>query len=353
MNQLDEHWEKVRDLTFDDEDGSPYWIKKRKEFNINPRKDLETINDFLFNEISICDEKDLEKYPLEYFIPKRILKERSFIPMTSSGSVNKKKTVPWTMEAVRENGKHEAKLLKLWGVKEKINYLFAGPSDPAPFKYIMDSLVEEMKGTIYFAPVETRELKRYFADRSKFAFEMSKMDDTKKLREFILKDSFMKVRMGPCLEYTDEILSREKIEFLGTMLFWLSALEKHEGFKNVKFVYVGGMEIPFDLYKYWKERLEAEDKKLLTSYGHHKFGVFFDLPEQPLTYYPSAPLSLLFVTDEEDPFKLVKYGERGRIRYLSLDKAMIWCQQERDYAERVGSNKYFSWDGVKEIKAKF
>jgi hypothetical protein len=353
MNEFDFYWEKIRDLNFDEGEGAPYWIKKAEKFNVNPKKDLETIEDFLFNEISICDEADIEKYPIEYFIPKRILNERSFIPMTSSGSVNKKKTVPWSMEAIKENGRHEAKILRLYGVKERINYLFAGPSDPAPFKYIMDALVEEMKGTIYFAPVETRELKRYFAEHPDVAFEMSKIDDMKKLREFISKDPFLKARVDPPLEYTDEILRKEKVEFLGTLLFWLPALEKHESFKNVKYVYIGGMEIPVELYKYWKGKLEADGKKLLTSYGHHRFGVFFDLPGQELTYYPSAPLSFLYVTEKEDPFKLVKYGERGRIRYLSLDKAMLWCQQERDYAERVAPNEYFSWDGVKQIEAKF
>jgi hypothetical protein len=36
-----------------------------------------------------------------------------------------------------------------------------------------------------------------------------------------------------------------------------------------------------------------------------------------------------------------------------MDEAMLWCQQERDFGERVKPNEYFNWDGVKQIEAKF
>lgn len=349
--EAQKYWDEIRELNFDEVKGSSYWVEKAKENNVRPR-DLESLEDFLTHPISLCDEEDLRK-PIEYFIPKEVLKEKNYIPMTSSGSKGKKKTVPWSKEAITENGRHLAKVLRLYGVKDGINYLLAGPSDPAPFKYIVDSLVENMKGTLFFAPIETRGLKKIFAENQKIALAMSEAKNVEELSRIISQDNFLQERFGPCLEYTDDILSREKIEFFGTMIYWLNAFENHKGFENVKYVYIGGMEIPVEFYNFWKERLKREGRELITSYGHYRFGLLFDLRNQPLTYYPFEPFNFLFVTQEENPFELVKYGERGRVRFLSLDKAMLWCQVERDYAERVRGNEYFDWDGVKEIKPKF
>jgi len=336
-------WGRIRNLHFDERNGSPFWIKRAKKFGIHPEKDLSSLEDFLMSKISLCDENELKAKPLEYFVPRSVLYERSFVPMTSSGSTDKKKTVPWTMEAVEHNAEHLSKILKLYGIEERINWLLTGPSDPAPFKYVMDSLVKEMKGTLYFASVETRGLKSHLAVK-----ENDKLD-----LEKIFSDCFLKAVLGPAVEYTIDVLRREKIEFLGTALFFLPFLENQEGFENVRFVYVGGMEISNALYRFWKRRLEKHGAKLITSYGHFMFGVIFDLPSQSLTYYPPAPLSLLLVTEPDDPFKVVKYGERGRVRYLRMDEAMLWCQQERDYAERAAPHNHFNWDGVKEIKLKW
>ena len=352
MKEFQEYWEEIRELNFDEREGSPYWIEKIKEFNVNP-EDLNTIEDFLQHPISICDEDDIKRNPIEYFIPKKILKERNFIPLISSGSMGKKKTVPWSEEAIEENGKHLAKILKLYGVKENSNYLFVGPSYPAPFEPIASSLVKKMKGTIYFAPIETKGVKKDLSEKQDLVYEMARADNMEKLKEILSRDISLKERFEPCLEYVDDILGKERIDFLGTAPFWLNSLENHRGFENVKFVYVGGMEMPPEIHKFWKERLKSEGRELITSYGHFRFGLAFDLPNQSLTYYFHAPLTLLFVTKEENPYELVNYGERGRVRYLSLDKAMLWCQVERDYAERVTPNQYFSWDGVKQIKAKF
>ena len=40
-----------------------------------------------------------------------------------------------------------------------------------------------------------------------------------------------------------------------------SATEKQKGFENVKFVYIGGMEIPLNLYKFGKPDLKNMGRK--------------------------------------------------------------------------------------------
>ena len=345
MKEWEEYWEWIRNLHFDESNGSPYWVERAKKFGINPKKDLETLESFLLSEISICDENELKIRTDEYFIPKKTLKEKPIHRLTSSGSTSGEKKVSyWTDEGLSHNSKHLAKVAKLYGVEEKMKWIVTGPSYPAPFQPLMENLVlREMRGDLYFVPIETQHLKKKIAEIPPQELDLKKL----------LSIPYFEARLKPVWDETVKYLNTRKIDFLGTTLFMLPHLEEQEGFENVKFVYVGGMEIPFELYKFWKNRLEQEGKKLITSYGHYIFGLFFDLPSNELTYYSAAPQSFLFVTEEQDPFKFVKYGERGRVRYLKMDEAMLWCQQERDYAERVGPNEYFEWDGVKQIKAKF
>lgn len=343
--EFDAHWERVRDLHFDKENGSKYWIEKAKKYGIDPKKDLPNLESFLMNEISLCDERDLLAYPEEYFIPKKTLKEKPVHRMTSSGSTTGiKKVSYWTDDALSFNAKHLAEVAKLYGIKEGMKWVITGPSYPAPFEPLIEKLVlNEMKGALYFIPVETEQLKKRIAELSPRELTLEK----------ILENPYFEARLGPVWRETVKYLKTRKIDFLGTTLFMLPELEKQDGFENVKFVYVGGMEIPKDAYKFWKKVLENQNKSLLTSYGHYIAGLFFDLPNAKLTYYPAAPQSLLFVTEEQNPFKLVKYGERGRVRCLKTSKAMLWCQQERDYAERVAPFDHFNWDGIKEVEAKF
>jgi len=345
VENFDVYWEKIRDLHFNKDFGSPYWVRKAEVFRIDYKRDLPTLESFLMSEVSVCEERDLREKPDEYFIPKKTLNEKPVHRMTSSGSTTGEKKVSfWTDEGLGYNAKHLAKIAKFYGLRERVKWIVVGPSYPAPFQPIMENLVlREMRGDLYFIPIETEQLKRKIAEFPQQELGLKRL----------LADPYFEARLGPVWRETLKYLNTRSIDFLGTTLFMLPELEKQNGFENVKFVYVGGMEIPHEFYKFWKGRLEKQGKKMITSYGHYIFGLFFDLPNAELTYYPAAPQSFLYVTEEQDPFKLVKYGERGRIRFLRMDEAMLWCQQERDFAERVKPNEYFNWDGVKQVEAKF
>jgi hypothetical protein len=76
----------------------------------------------------------------------------------------------------------------------------------------------------------------------------------------LLSDPYFDARIGPVWRETIKYLKTRKIDFLGTTLFSLPELEKQEGFENVRFVYVGGMEMPVGIYKFWRNRLKEQGK---------------------------------------------------------------------------------------------
>lgn len=332
-----ENWEELLKLHFDKEQGSPYWLKKIENKNINPMKDFQDLEDFLMSPESLCNENDLKKYPLEYFIPKKTLKEELILPLTSSGSINPKKTIGWSEKTIKENAEYLALILKNnYKIEKSLSYLILGPSYPAPFQPVIYETVKLLHGILYFAPIETRGLKKYL-------FENPRLD---------FNDVFLKARFQPAIEYATEILSREKIDFISATFQLLPIFTNIKGFENVKYIYFGGMEINKDKYFRIREEFEKVGKKTLTSYGHFIFGLTFDLYEAPLTYYP-APFSLFLLTSFDDPFKLVKYGEEGRLRFFVATNTLLWSQVERDYGKRVSPAFGFDKDGIKEVKTTF
>jgi hypothetical protein len=132
----------------------------------------------------------------------------------------------------------------------------------------------------------------------------------------------------------------------------LPSLMKAEGFENVRAIYLSGMEVPYEQLKYWRKLLP--NKTFLTSYGHHQLGLCFAHPKFEIpTYYPPAPVSLIYVVDPENPLRMVKYGERGRVRLVRMDESLLWVQTERDYAERVKPYGEIKWDGIRDVVPTF
>jgi hypothetical protein len=334
---LETHWRKIRDLHFRE---TPYWISRVKKYGIE--SDGLKLDDFLRHPASLCDENDLIERPFEYFIPKSLLgaQSKDIGIYTSSGSTGKKKNAPWDNEALDYDSRFLSYILDMYEIPKGLNFLVAGPSFPAPFQPIMEKLAKERNGLFYFAPLETRGLKKHLD-----SVDTSKLD--------ITSDSFLNARLSPSVEYQLEILGKEKIGVLGIALFSLPLFVRAAGFENVLLVYCGGMEIPPEQYKYWKKELEAKGKKLVTSYGHYIFGLIFDAPGEGLTYYPPLPQSLLHVVKRDDPYELVDYSQRGRVRFLRMSKALLWSQVERDYADRAAPVKEFNWDGVRNITSSF
>jgi len=340
-HSLDKYWEKIKNI----HSKTPYWKEKSQKIGISI-KEFKKLEDFLNHPISLCEENELKERPLEYFMPEEIIRRKKddIHICTSSGSTGKKKNAPWSNEAIDYNSEYLSELLDMYNIPKDLNFLILGPSYPAPFQLIMEKLAKKRNGFIYFAPVEMREIKKYLdsVDFSKYSF-----DD-------LLNDAFFKARISPAIEYQLDILEKEKISVLGSTPFLLPFFAKCKGFENVKLIYFGGMEIPSEQYKLWKEDLSKMDKKLITSYGHYMFGLIFNTPNEELTYFSPSPLSSLYVVKEDNPFDSVEYNENGKVRFLRMDSTLLWSQVERDYATRVQSNiSSIKWDGVKNITTKY
>jgi len=332
--QIQEHWEAVRDINFDEKSGAPYWVKAAKEAGINPKNDLDTLQDFFCSPISLCDESILKVKPITEFIPKSVQKGSTSI-LTSSGSMGKKKEVAWSETALNYAADYANYCFDRMGIPRSIDWVVQGPY--GIFQGVVRRALEKRGGLIHSAGVETRNLKRHFASL--------------KNEEEFSSNQYLQATLGPAIEFTQDILAKEKIGGLVTAIQMLPLFVNFEGFENIEAIYFSGMEIPEEMYKFWRGKLPHI--KFISSFGHHNLGFSYSTPFEDEPYYPPSPLSAIYVTDKNDPNRIVGYGERGRHKILRADYAFLWSQLDRDYSVRVAPQEEFKWDGIKDAKPSF
>lgn len=324
-------WLNTRDLVFDSKEGSKFWLERAEKFNVRP-SDFSTLQEFLGHMISDYDESIIKNNPPEYFRPKGTKKSEVELH-TSSGSKASKKETTWSKIGLNYAAMYGDYVFDSYGIPENMDWLVTGT---LLFYELMKRTVEIRGGNVHAELVPTRGAKRFIDEAAKMVPE-----------EFV-KTPFYEHRVKPVDEFYLETLKRCNIGGLVATLFMLPSLSHAEGFENVKVIYPSGMEIPFDELE--KCRKQFPDKTFLTSYGHHQIGLAFASPKFSVpTYYSAAPLFLVYVVKEDNPFKLVEYGERGKNRIIRMDN-LLWVQTERDYSERVEPYGDLKWDGFRNVK---
>lgn len=329
-----DYWSYIRDLHFDPKEGSPFWLDRVQQFRVNPSKEGMSLQEFIKHPISHFDEDVLRKHPWHYFVPRSIRKQ-DIEAHTSSGSVAAKKETYWSKDALEYATRYGDYIFDLYGTPRDIDWLVTGT---ILFYRIVKGIVDRRGGLVYADLVQTRESKRSLEGALGLPPDQ------------LVETPLYQQRVRPVIEYYRDTLQREHIGGLVAVLFMLPAVVEAPGFENVKVIYLSGMAVPLEQLRHWRQLLP--DRRFITSYGHHQAGLCFAHPDFDIpTYYPPAPLSLIYVVQPDNPFQPVKHGERGRIRLLRMDQALLWVQTERDFGERVGPHASLKWDGVRDVKS--
>jgi len=331
---VQKHWETTRDIHFHEKLGTPYWIDAAKKAKVDPKNDLDSLQDFFDSPISLCDESVLKVKPITDFIPKSANKGSVSI-LTSSGCMGKKKEVAWSEAGLEYAANYANYCFDRVGIPKNIDWVVQGPY--GIFQGVVRRALAKRGGLIHSAGVETRNLKIHFADI--------------KSEEDFKNNQFLQITLGPAIEFTCDILAKEKIGGLVTAIQLLPSIVSAKGFENIQAIYLSGMEIPKEMYKFWREKLPHI--KFISSFGHHNLGFSYSTPFPDEPYYSPSPLSEIYVVNEKDPYSLVGYGKRGRHKIVRMDPAFLWSQLDRDYSIRVAPQEEFKWSGIKDVKPSF
>lgn len=337
--KADELLERVINLHFDDENGTPYWIKKAKELNINPKKDLNSID--ALHLLGHAHEDALRYLPISDFIPKSILKHKkgSIRIGETGGTTGTPKRAPceisfWTkMMKFFDNG------AEYHGIPKEIDIFYIGPTGPHPVGWLGLELPKRYNSLGYTIDLDTRFIKKAAA---------AKKTDP--------KDNSLELYMKHMGEQIMPILQTQKpgILFTTAKIIEILVHKVPDASKlGIKGIIHGGIAMSPDTQRIIKKEI-FPNVPLMGIYGNSLLGVAIQLPNETnhLTYYPMQPHNIINVMRPDEPLEKVNYGERGQVMFHRMSPEFFMPNvYERDEATRVRPTaKYgYDWDGVQDV----
>jgi hypothetical protein len=151
-----------------------------------------------------------------------------------------------------------------------------------------------------------------------------------------------------CLFTTPKLLEAlaEELETRGTSI-------KTAGITGI---FAGGTEFTPQYTRFTMEEVLGEGVYLTPTYGNTLMGLACSKPVTredgyKITYFAPQPRAVIEVVSFEDPDRLVKYGETGRVRLTTLTReTFIPGFLERDEGERERPCDRYPWDGVSGVR---
>ncbi|RMF95169.1 MAG: hypothetical protein D6734_06125 [Candidatus Schekmanbacteria bacterium] len=323
----------ILSIHFHQEEGAPYWLNIQRKLGIDVQKEIECIDDLLL--LGPMDETALAKYPIEEFIPRILLKNKSQIITAESGGTTG--TVKHTAYSLSEFREAFSEFFYITAVQRNfpghLNWLFAAPSGP----HIIHRSAMEMAAR--------------FGTMTPFAIDF----DPRWIKKFSPNSMPFKRYKSHIIEQCLRILSTQEIGVLFTTpdIALSIAEELSPSQRNkIRGIHLGGMPLMPDIYE--KITSLYSSAVIIPGYGNTLFGLTLEIspPDRNfnVVYYPPGPriiIKIIKLSKNNGPAKLqeVEYGERGRVMIHRLDETLFLPNLiERDEAERALPLKVSTWD---------
>lgn len=314
-------------IHFNPDSGSDYWLNKEKEMGIDVRQEIATIEDIKI--LGPMKEDDLRNFPIEHFIPKLYLNQKSqFILGETSGTTGKPKVTAYLIDEFYASFvDYFGYVAEQRGFPKNGNWLWVGPSGPHIIGKAVSHVAKRMGSmdpfSVDFDPRWAKKLK-------------PESFGAKRYLEHVTDQAI-------------DILRSQKIDVIFTTPPVLKKLasEMDESERlDIKGVHYGGISINKKDFRVFKEELFPEAVHI-AGYGNTLFGLCLEIEESEewdIDYYPPGPRMILQVVstknglkpDSERLSQLVDYGEKGQVVFHRLDKSFFIPNMfERDEAIRI------------------
>ncbi len=341
----------VIDIHFDSRWGSPYWLKRQKELGMDVRWEVKTIEDL--QKLGPTSEEDLRTWPVETFIPKSLLEDKTrFILGESAGTTGRPKVTAYLYEEFYPTFVDWFGVVaEKRGFPKGGNWLWLGPSGPHIIGKAV-SLVARRMGSMdpFSVDFDPRWAKKL--DRKSIGY--------RRYLEHVIEQALdlLVVQEISVIFATPPILLELALRMPEEMRF------------RIRGIHYGGMAIEKELLKRFKEEL-FPNAVHISGYGNTLFGLSLEVGDSPdfnLDYYSPGPRMVLQVVTIEDGqaqygesphgarerlSQVVDYGEEGQIVFHRLDESFfIPNMLERDKGIRIApspsaENLGVAQDGVR------
>ncbi|MCP4367415.1 MAG: hypothetical protein GY797_04760, partial [Deltaproteobacteria bacterium] len=323
----DEWLQSVVSKHFDHDYGSQYWLDKEKELGIDAKKEIKTFDDLKI--IGPMCEDDLRKYPIEHFIPKAFLNNKSdFILGETAGTTGRPKVTAYLKKEFNAVFVDSFSFVAgKRGFPTGGNWLWIGPSGP----HIIGKAV---------GPVANK-----MGSMDPFSIDFDPRWAKKMQPESIGSKRYLE----HVLEQAMDIIEVQEIDVLYTTPPVLAALALRMSEQKrmaVKGVHYGGISIEKEVLKRFKDE-GFPNAVHISGYGNTLFGLCLEIEASSaydLDYFPLGHRMVVQVVEMDDGnvpssgrlSKIVDYGVEGQVVFHRLDESFFIPNMfERDKAVRI------------------
>ncbi|MDR4509789.1 MAG: hypothetical protein MRJ65_16405 [Candidatus Brocadiaceae bacterium] len=324
---VDEWIRHIISIHFDPVSGSPYWLEKEKILGINARRDISS-----FEELTVLgpmEEEDLRRYPVEHFIPRMYLRDKTeFILGETAGTTGLPKVTAYLKHEFTNTFVEWFRYIAEYRMFPKgANWLWVGPGGPHIIGKAAGPVAESMGSmepfSIDFDPRWMKKLKPDSLGFKRYLYHL--------------------------VEQALDILKRQDIGVIYSTPPILLKLAEEMDMKQrtrIRGIHYGGIAMSRDqLNKFRRESFPHAVH--IAGYGNTLFGLSMEVVESAhgdLDYYPPGPRMALQVVsmeggirpDRDRLARIVQYGERGQVICYRFDESFFIPNMfERDEAVRI------------------
>ena len=352
--------QKVVELHFNEEYGSPYWIEKKEQLDFDPVKEINTFDDLKY--LPEADQEALKSRRLEEFVPKiynkvvdgdTVLDKEKIEISKSSGTTGTRKVMPWSKYVSDEMGEFYSYNLEINNQEKGSNWLVCGPY--GLYEKHLERAGHKRDGFVYFTGVETRNLKKRLGGLKKISQSYKHLLNPKTVWNAVKGAATLKPTMTAL---KDDIESQDFQNLASSPAIidkihgLLESPESNTDPEDITTILISGTGIDNNTLDHLSSKYRNAD--IIPMYATSLTGPAFDHPdEEDISYYPLSPLVEFDVIDGErvGESETVEYEERGRVIIHRIGEDFFWPNQaERETAILKPSLEPFEWNGVSKIR---
>jgi hypothetical protein len=331
--RLDAWTREIVQWHFDPATGCDFWLERAKEFDFDPRREINTYADLArFGEFQ---DEWLRGGPVRRWVP-RAYRDRPVYVFETGGSTGVPKS-RINIEDFRTDYEAFSDTLSDEAFPKGADWLMVGPSGPRRLRLAIEHLAQHRGGICFMVDLDPR-----------WVIKLLKSGQPKQAeayKQHVVDQALTLLR------------AHEGIECLFTTPKLLEALCEKVSLKKlgIKGVFCGGTEMTPQFHRFAVEEL-LDGVHFQPTYGNTLMGLAVSKPRlaednYAVIYYPPCPRAMIEVVDPDNADRLVGYGETGRVRLTTLTREFFMPRfLERDEAEREPPFSLYPWDGVRNVR---
>lgn len=336
--QLDAHVRDIINWHFDPETGCSFWLQWAEEQGWDPRQQVRGFDDLV--KFGHFQDDWLRGGPVRRWVPKAYAGRPVYVFETGGTTGTPKSRV--TIDDFRIDYEMFAATLPDEHFPPGSNWLMLGPSGPRRLRLAVEHLAQHRGGISFCVDLDPRWVIKII--------KMGWLEHLAAYQEHVIDQAVTILEADHdirCMFTTPKLLEALalRLQDKGTTL-------RQAGITGI---FSGGTEFTPQWNRFAHEEL-LDGAYMTPTYGNTLMGLAASAPTGPhnnykIAYYAPQPRAVIEVVDDDDPDRVVGYGETGRVMLTTLTREFFVPRfLERDECEREMPDERYPWDGVSGVR---